>query len=299
MIFLVTFFYKLFGCKFIFDHHDLCPELYEAKRGRRDLLWRLMVALERLTFAVADIVIATNVSYQRIAIQRGQKEPEQVFVVRSGPNLERVRPELPQPAFKNGRRYLVGYVGVIGQQEGVQYLLQAAHHIVHVHSRLDVGFVIVGSGPALEAMQQLAGELGVEHFVRFTGRIGDAELFAILNTADVCVNPDEFNEMNDKSTMNKIMEYMALGKPIVQFDVKEGRYSALGASLYARPNDAVDFAAKILELLDDKQQRAAMGAFGQKRVREELAWVHQAPKLLAAYDAVWALLARRPAPVTT
>jgi glycosyltransferase involved in cell wall biosynthesis len=287
LIFLVTAFYKLLGCKFVFDHHDLCPELYEAKRNQRGPLWHLMMILERLTFAAADVVISTNESYRRVALQRGRKEPGRVFVVRSGSNLARVQPGPSQPTLKNGHRYLVGYVGVIGKQEGIQYLLRAARHIVHDRGRTDVGFAIVGSGPALAGMQRLARELGVDDMVRFTGRVSDAELFAILNTADVCVAPDEVNPMNDKSTMNKVMEYMALGKPIVQFNVTEGRYSAQEASLYARANDAIDLAEKLLELLDDPERRVAMGLFGQRRMREVLSWTHQAPLLLAAYEALW------------
>jgi glycosyltransferase involved in cell wall biosynthesis len=210
-----------------------------------------------------------------------------VFVVRNGPNLKRVRPGPPDEALKGGRRYLVGYVGLIAEQEGLQYLLEAARHIVHVRGRTDIGFAIVGEGPALAQMRTLAGQLRVDEYVRFTGHVSDAELFAILNTAEVCVNPDEYNELNDKSTMNKIMEYMALGKPIVQFEVTEGRHSAQEASLYARRNDAADFGEKILELLAEPERRARMGAIGQARVHSELAWIHQAPKLLAAYDTLF------------
>lgn len=288
LLFLVAGLYKLlFGRKFVFDHHDLCPELYEAKTGRRGPFWQLLRLSERLTFALADLVISTNESYRRLAIERGGKRPEQVHVVRNGPNLNRVRPGPPQEALKRGRRHLVGYVGLIAEQEGLQYLLEAARHIVHTRGRSDVGFAIVGDGPALGRMKALAASLGVADHVRFTGHVSDAELFAILNTADVCVNPDEYNELNDKSTMNKIMEYMALGKPIVQFDVTEGRHSAEDASLYARRNDALDFAEKILELLADPERRARMGAIGQARVHRELAWMHQAPKLLAAYETLF------------
>jgi glycosyltransferase involved in cell wall biosynthesis len=193
----------------------------------------------------------------------------------------------PQPALKRGRRYLVGYVGVMAEQEGIDYLLRAARHIVRDLGRRDVHFGLVGGGTSLEAMKALAQELGIADFVTFTGRVPDEALLAMLNTADVCVNPDSANEMNDKSTMNKIMEYMALGKPMVQFDLAEGRYSAQRASLYARRNDALDLAAKIVELLDDPARRAEMGKYGRRRVEHELAWTHEAPKLLAAYEALW------------
>jgi glycosyltransferase involved in cell wall biosynthesis len=287
-IFLIGGFFKLvLGKKFLFDHHDLCPELYLAKFGRKDALYRLMLFWERWTFRLADVSIASNESYRRIAIERGRMAPERVFVVRSGPDLGRVRPVPADPRLRRGRRHLVGYVGVMGKQEGIQYLLQSIQYIVRSMGRRDIHFGLVGGGPELSRMQALAVELGVADHVTFTGRVSDDEMLAMLSTADVCVNPDEFNEMNDKSTMNKIMEYMALGKPIVQFDLSEGRVSAGGASLYARPNDAVDMAEKIVKLIDDPERGEAMGRMGQQRVREELSWDHEAPKLLAAYAALW------------
>src|SRR5580765_8151874 len=287
LLFLIGGFFKLLGKKFVFDHHDLGPELYEAKFGRRDFFHRLMLAVEYWTFRTADVAIATNESYRHIAVQRGRMPPERVFVVRSGPSLERLKILPPDERLKRGRRYLVGYVGVMGRQEGIEYLLKAARHIVFDLGRSDIHFGLVGGGTSLEEMKALAQELGVADYVTFTGRVPDAEMLAVLNTADVCVNPDVANELNDKSTMNKIMEYMALGKPIVQFDLTEGRRSAKGAALYARKNDALDLAAKIVELLDDPARRAKMGEFGRRRVENELEWRHEAPKLLVAYEAVW------------
>jgi glycosyltransferase involved in cell wall biosynthesis len=294
LFFLIGGFYKLFGKKFLFDHHDANPELYVAKFGRRDFFYRAMLWLEKTTFRCADVSIATNHSYRRIALERGGMDPGRVFVVRSGPSLERMRVRAPDERLKNGRKYLVGYVGVMGRQEGLDYLLNAAAHIVHKLRRRDVQFGLVGGGTSLEEMKALAAQLGVADYVTFTGRVPDDELLAMLNTADVCVNPDVASEMNDISTMNKIMEYMALGKPIVQFDLTEGRYSAQGASLYARRNDALDLAAKIVELLDDPQRRRAMGALGRRRVLDELEWRHEVPKLLAAYEALWASSSPRP-----
>lgn len=289
LLFLVgVFFKKFYGTSFLFDHHDINPELYEAKFGRRDMLWKLMVWLERRTFQSSDVSIATNESYRRIAIERGGMDPNRVFVVRSGPKLDRLKILPPTPALKKGRRYLVGYVGVMGKQEGIDYLLKAAQHIVHVLKRDDVHFGLVGGGTSLQEMKQYAADLGVADHVTFTGRVPDADLLAMLNTADVCVNPDVANEMNDKSTMNKIMEYMALGKPIVQFDLTEGRYSAQQASLYAEPNNAEDMARKIVELLDDPERRQRMAAFGRHRVENELEWRFEVPKLLAAYDTLFA-----------
>jgi glycosyltransferase involved in cell wall biosynthesis len=293
LFFLVGGFYKLFGKKFVFDHHDANPELYVAKFGRKGAFHRLLLLLERLTFRTADVSIATNESYRRIAMERGGMDPDKVFVVRSGPSLERMRVVPPVEALKHGRRYLVGYVGVMGRQEGIDYLLRAAAHLVHQKQRRDVHFGLVGGGTSLEELKALARELRIDDYVTFTGRVPDAELLAMLNTADVCVNPDVANEMNDISTMNKVMEYMALGKPIVQFDLTEGRFSAQGASLYARRNDPVDLAEKIAELLDDPARRAAMGEFGRRRVERELEWRYEAPKLIAAYGTLLAEEAQR------
>jgi glycosyltransferase involved in cell wall biosynthesis len=282
LFFLIGAFWKLFGKKFLFDHHDANPELYEAKFGKRDFFYKLLCLFEKLTFRTADVSIATNESYRRIALTRGGMDPERVFVVRSGPSLERM--QIVPPA-KKPRKFLVGYVGVMGKQEGIDLLLQAIAHVIK--ERTDVHFGLVGGGTSLEEMQALARELGVADYVTFTGRVPDAELLAVLNAADVCVNPDVANEMNDISTMNKIMEYMALGKPIVQFDLAEGRYSAQEASLYARKNDAFDFSQKIIQLIDDPERRRRMGEFGRRRVLEALEWRHEAPRLLAAYEALW------------
>jgi glycosyltransferase involved in cell wall biosynthesis len=274
---LIGMLFKPFGRKFLFDHHDLNPELYEAKFGRRDFFYRLMLAFERFTFRVADVSIATNESYKRVAVERGGMAPEKVYVVRSGPSLERLKILPPDESLKHGRRYLVGYVGTMARQEGIEYLLEAARHIVHDMGRDDVHFGLVGGGTSVEELKALAARLGVADFVTFTGRVPDAQMLAMLNTADVCVNPDVANELNDKSTMNKIMEYMALGKPVVQFDLTEGRFSAREASLYAARNDPVDLARKLVGLLDDPAQRARMGAYGRNRVENELEWRYEAP----------------------
>lgn len=283
-IFLLGGFYKLFGKKFLFDHHDINPELYEAKFGKRGFGRRLLIALERMSFSTADMVISTNESYRQIAIDRGGKNPEDVFVVRSGPDLSRIRQVPANPALRKGRKYLVGYVGVMGKQEGIDLLLQAVQLIVHHLKRTDIQFGLVGGGTELPAMRELAKQLGVAEYVTFTGRAPDAELLEMLNTADICVNPDRANEMNDRSTMNKVMEYMALAKPVVQFDLTEGRVSAGDASWYARPNDVADLAQKIVALLGDENQRIHMGAIGRERVEQVLAWQHEAPRLLAAYE---------------
>jgi len=288
-IFLIGGFYKLFfGKKYVFDHHDICPELFEAKFGRRGgVLYLLMCALERLTFSTADISISTNNSYRRIAINRGCMAPDRVFVVRSGPNLSRLKIQPPIEKIKKGARYLIGYVGVIGQQEGLDLLVDAAEYLTRTIGRNDVHFAVVGSGPEQPLIQQEVMARGLGDLFTFSGRVPDAELLDILNTADICVNPDRVNDMNDKSTMNKILEYMALGKPIVQFEMTEGRESAGDSSLYARPNDPADFAEKINALLDDPELRAKMGEIGRQRIIEKFSWEHSITPLLAAYEKVF------------
>ncbi|MBI1198465.1 MAG: glycosyltransferase [Phenylobacterium sp.] len=284
LIFLVALPFKLFGVRYLFDHHDINPELYEAKYEKRGFFWSLMVLFERLTFASARVVISTNNSYREIALTRGGKKPEDVFVVRSGPDLRRLKMVEPNEALKNGRKHLVGYVGVMGDQEGIDLLLEAIRHLVFDLGRDDIQFCLVGGGPSLPALQALATELGIDDYVTFTGRAPDDVLFGVLSTSAVCVNPDRVNPMNDKSTMNKIVEYMAFGKPIVQFDLTEGRVSAEEASLYAAANDPKDLAAKIVQLVDDPKDGARRGALGRERVRNHLSWNHEVPKLVSAYQ---------------
>ena len=283
LIFAVALPFRLFGVRYIFDHHDINPELYEAKFGKRGAFWRLMRLLERITFKFATVSIATNESYKTIAVERGGMRPEDVFVVRSGPDLGKLTRMPPEPKWRNGRRHLVGYVGVMGEQEGIDLLIDAVEHIVRDQGREDIQFCLVGGGSSLEALERLAAERGLADYVTFTGRAPDSVLFEVLSSADIGVNPDRVNAMNDKSTMNKIMEYMAFALPIVQFEVTEGRFSAGAASLYARANDPVDMAEKIVALIDDPARRAEMAAFGRRRVEQELSWDYQVAPLLAAY----------------
>lgn len=285
LIFIVAGWFKLFrGVRVIFDHHDLNPELYEAKYGRRNSFYYLLRCAEFLTFATADMVISTNESYREVALARGRKKLEQVIIVRSGPDLSRFHSVPPNSIYRKDRKYLVGYVGVMGQQEGLDDLLRAVRHIVLKKGHQSTHFMLIGSGPVINQLKALAGELGINEFVEFTGRIPDNELLERLSTCDVCINPDPKTPFNDRSTMNKILEYMALGKPIVQTDLLEGRRSAAGASLYAKPNDEVDFAEKILELLANPELRQRMGVEGQRRMTEMLEWRHQMPRLLEVYE---------------
>jgi glycosyltransferase involved in cell wall biosynthesis len=283
-IFLVALPFKLLGVKYIFDHHDANPELYLSKYESKGLLYRAQVLLEKLTYRFSDVVMATNESYRELAVKRGGVSPEKVFVVRNGPDAETFKAVPPNPALRHGKKYLIGYVGTMSIQEGLDILLDVALQIKGM-GRQDVHFTCVGGGPGLAGLRQMVKEKNLVDMVDFTGRVPDHQLLEILSTADVCVNPDKPCEMNDISTMIKIMEYMALGKPIVQFDLKEGRFSAGDASLYADNHGmAVDFAAKILVLLDHPEERERMGESGRRRVEAKLAWKFSVDNLLAAYE---------------
>jgi glycosyltransferase involved in cell wall biosynthesis len=292
-IVLVALPFKLFGVKYIFDHHDVNPELYYAKYERRDTLHSLLLWFEKLTFRFSDVVMSTNDSYKEIAITRGSKSPDDVYVVRNGPDMEIFKPVPPNPTLKYGKRYLVGYVGVMSAQDGLDILLDVAEYIRNL-GRHDVHFTCVGGGPALPGLREIVREKHLGDIVNFTGRVSDEELLAVLSTSDVCVNPDKPCEMNDMSTMIKIMEYMALSKPIVQFDLKEGKISAQEASLYSDTHNGVpDFANKILWLLDHPEERQKMGEFGRKRVETELAWEYSMGNLLAAYENAFSRIRRK------
>ena len=292
-IFLVALPFKLVGVKYIFDHHDANPELYLSKYESRDFFYRAQIWLEKLSFHFSDVVMSTNDSYKGIAVRRGGLAPENVFVVRNGPDLESLKPVSPKLELKHGKRYLVGYVGTMSIQDGLDILLEVADHIKRV-GRNDVYFTCVGGGPALAMLRQMVKDKNLSDTVKFTGRISEPELLDVLCTADVCVNPDKPCEMNDISTMIKIMEYMALGKPIVQFDLKEGRFSAQEASLYSsNRNQVADFAEQILWLLDHPEERKRMGEFGRRRVETELAWEYSVKHLLAAYERAFNKKVRR------
>ncbi|OYD89495.1 glycosyltransferase WbuB [Nostoc sp. 'Peltigera membranacea cyanobiont' 210A] len=288
LLFLVAAWFKLFhGISIIFDHHDLSPEMYEAKYRRRDIFYHGLRWAERLTYATADMVISTNESHREVALKRGHKKPEKVFVVRSAPDLSRFRRMPPNPNYRRGRNYLIGYMGVMGEPEGIDYLLRMVYYIVHEKNRSDIHFMLIGSGPMAEKLKDLSKELEVNEFVEFTGFKQGEELLERLSSCDVCVEPSPTSAYNENCTMNKILEYMAMGKAIVQFDLREGRRSAQEASLYAKPNDEVEFAEKILELLDSPERRQKIGSEGRRRMEEILEWQYQAPKLLDAYDKVW------------
>jgi glycosyltransferase involved in cell wall biosynthesis len=280
--------YKLFGKRYVFDHHDLCPELYVARFGANregDVLHRLLLLLERAQFRTADLVISTNESYRGVAIARGGVPADHVVVVRSGPSRERFATvRAVDPSLKRGRTYLVAYLGVMAPQDGVDHLLRAAAHLTRERGRRDISFTLIGAGDSFEDLRALARTLELETFVEFTGRIPDAEVESILATADVCVCPDPLNPLNDVSTMNKILEYMACGRPIVAYDLREHRYSAGEGALYAKPNQEADLAAGIAELLGDPARRERMGTFNRRRFLDQMAWEYSAGELLKAYE---------------
>ena len=286
LFFLLTLLPRWKNVRFVFDQHDLVPELYLSRFNRgRDLLYRAVCWLEQRTYRAAEVVISTNASYRDIAITRGHKRPEQVFVVRSAPAVERFRDVPAEPSLKGGKQHLLCYLGVMGPQDGVDYALRSLALLRDEIGRSDWRAVLIGGGDAFDRMVALAHELGLSDLVEFTGRIPDADLLRYLSTADVCLAPDPLNPLNDVSTMNKIMEYMAMGCPIVSFDLKEARVSAGEAAVYAKANEESQFAALISQLLDDPAQRERMGAVGRERVSGPLSWSRSAASLIAAYTA--------------
>jgi glycosyltransferase involved in cell wall biosynthesis len=301
LLWLIALLWRPFGVRYLFDHHDVCPELFEAKFGRRGLLHRIMRLFERLSFAVASVSMATNDSFARIAVIRGKMPPKDVFVVRSAPKVDSFLPGPGKMEWRKGAATVMGYVGVIGQQEGMDLLVAAAAHLIRAlgtaDPRLaDVHFLIVGFGPHLETVKADVAAHGLDHHFTFTGPLYGADLLDALNAIDIGVAPDPKNAMNDISTMNKIMEYMTLEKPVVLFDLAEGRASAGEAAVYAKANDPQDFAAKLAELIADPGRRETMGRTGRARVLERLSWAHSAPVLIAAYDRLFARMGRPPLP---
>ncbi len=277
----------LTGCLFVYDQHDLCPELYESRFGDGSRFAVMgLKALEHLNYRTADHVIATNESYRRVAIARGRKRPADVTVVRTGPDAETLRRQSPDPLRKRGHTYLAAYIGVMGPQDGVDYVVRAAHEIVHNLGRTDIGFTLMGSGDCYDELVALSEELDLGDYVEFTGRVPDDVVKRVLSTADVGLSPDPKNPLNDVSTMNKTLEYMAFELPVAAFDLLETRVSAGEAAMYAVPNLVESFAKVIVELIDDEPRRKEMGAIGRNRIETELAWVHQRPNYVGVYDSL-------------
>jgi len=282
---LLARFWRLFGKRFLFDHHDLSPEMYAAKFNRAEgAMYRGLLFLERMSFRTADVVITTNESHKRIAVARGGMDPSQVLVVRSGPDVERFKVYEPDPDWKSGKQHLLVYLGEMCKQDGVDHLVRVAKLLRDEHGRTDFHVAFVGGGPEQPLIRQYAEDEGVGDLCTFTGRVSDEDLCRILSSADLAVDPDPKSDWSDKSTMNKIMEYMFFGLPIVAYDLTEHKVSAQAAARYAEPNSEIAMAGEINDLLERPEERAEMADYGRKRVRDKLVWQHSEPPLLAAYD---------------
>jgi glycosyltransferase involved in cell wall biosynthesis len=279
--------FRALGVRMVFDQHDLCPELYRSRFDDPAALpYRALLLAERLTYRLSAQVISTNESYRRVALERGGKRPEDVTVVRTGPDPDRMRRGEPEETLKRGHEHLLVYIGVMGPQDGVDLALQAMHHIVHVRGRTDVALTLIGDGDAGADLRRLAVELDLGDHVTFTGRAPDELVTRLMSTADIGLSPDPKNSLNDVSTMNKTMEYMAFELPVVAFDLVETRVSAQDAAVYAEPNRVDAYADLVLDLLGDEVRRKQMGAIGRRRVEDVLAWSNQVPNYVGVHDRV-------------
>jgi len=276
---------RLDGTKFVFDHHDLCPELFQSRFGGTESLpYKGLRFLERTTHRRADHVISTNDSYRRIAITRSGKANHDVTVVRTGPDPDKLLRGAADESLRRGHRYLVTYIGVMGPQDGVDIVVRAADHIVNTLGRTDVAFTLMGGGDSFDDVVALRDQLGLAEHVEFTGRVPDETVRAVMSTADLGLSPDPKNPLNDVSTMNKTMEYMAFELPVVAFDLVETKVSAADAAVYVEPNDVAQYGDAIVELLDDQVRRRRMAKLGRERVERVLAWRHQQKAYLGVYD---------------
>lgn len=282
---LIGRFYQHFGKKYVFDHHDLCPELYEVKfPKKRGRAYKGIVWLEKMQFKTANWVISTNESYKKIAVNRGGLPDECVTVVRSGPDLSTFRRKETSGEYKQDFSHLAVYLGVMDPQDSLDSLLRSFHHIVYNMKRTDIGYLLIGGGDAEKDTQKLAAELGLDDYVHFTGFLRGEPLLHALSEADIAVVPDPYTPLDDKSTKNKVIEYMALGIPQVCYDLKETRFSAQQAAVYVQPGDEVAFAETVVKLLDDPETRHAMGQYGIERVKTSLAWNYSRDVLIGVYD---------------
>lgn len=285
-IFLVALLFRPLGVKFIFDHHDIAPETYVAKFGRKGFFFRLLLTMERWTMRSAHAIIATNESYKKIAEERGGVPTENIFIVRNGPELGDLPNVEPNERLRDGFRYLVGYVGAIGRQDQLENILKIARYIKEDRGRRDIKFIVIGKGTDLPRVAKLGQQMQLDDIVEFTGYVPDHKLYETLATVDVCINPEFSNEFTNRSTMIKVMEYMAFRRPIVQFHTAEGQASAGEAAINVPENSEIDFAEALLGLLDNPEKRRAMGAIGRKRIESELCWEMQKPRIVMAYEHV-------------
>src|SRR6266566_3905891 len=283
-LFLVALFFKLFGKKFVFDQHDLCPELYRSRYSAAEgFCTRFLRIFEWCSLKLADVTIATNESYKQIQIERANKNPSDVFIVRNGPNQMRMTPTAPSARLKRMNKSILCYVGSLDPQDGVDYLLRSLRYLSHDLKRSDFHCVIMGTGDSLQDLRDLAGNMQLNGCVELTGFVSDEDLQANLAAADICVDPNPSSPLNDVSTWIKVMEYMAAAKPIVSFDLKETRFSARDAAMYVEPNNETQFAEAIAELMDQPELQKRMGTYGRRRVEEELQWAKVGKNLLTAY----------------
>jgi len=288
-LFLVAVPFKLIGKQFVFDQHDLCPELYRSRYSATEGVYtRFLRVFEWCSLKLADITIATNESYKQIQIERANKNPADVFVVRNGPNQMRMTPAAPSARLKGMNKSILCYVGSLNPQDGVDYLLRSLRHLMHGLKRSDFYCVIMGTGDSLQDLRDLAGNLQLNGCVELTGFISDEDLQANLAAADICVDPDPSSPLNDVSTWIKVMEYMAAAKPIVTFDLKETRFSARHAAIYVKPNNETEFAEAIAQLMDQPELRKQMETYGRRRVEDELQWAKVGNNLLTAYETLLA-----------
>jgi glycosyltransferase involved in cell wall biosynthesis len=285
LFFAIGLLYRLLGKKYIFDQHDLAPEVFQVKfQGRLKPLYNTLKFFEFCSYQIANLVITTNESQRQMALGRGHCSPDKVFVVRNGPDIDKFKDVQPEPELKRGKRYLLAYIGVMGIQDGVDNALKALHDLVYKRGRQDVGLVLMGNGEQEEELKALAHDLNLDDYVNFTGWLDRKDLLRYLTVTDIGLSPDPSNGLNDRCTMLKTMEYMAMGKPVVAFDLPETHYSAQDAALYATPNRCEEFADKIEMLLDDPALRQQIGARARKRIEEELCWDRTKINLLCAYQ---------------
>jgi glycosyltransferase involved in cell wall biosynthesis len=287
-VFIAAFF-KLFGKRFVFDHHDLSPEMYAARMpgGGNKLVYHALVLLEKITLFFAHHVIATNESYKQIEMERGSVPDQRITVVRNGIELAAAHRAEPEKSLVEKKKTIIGYVGVMGFQDGVEYLLRALRHLIDDLGRSDFYCVLVGTGDAWLSLRALAKQLRLDEYVWFTGFVSNEKVQSCITAAHICVAPEPSNPFNDRSTMVKMIHYMSMGKPIVAFDLPEHRFTARDAALYAEPNNELAFAKAISELMDDPRRREALGMYGRRRFEAELAWEYSIPKLLEAYQTVF------------